>query len=87
MELAIRVQFLDKAVCHSLCANALEKGINPYLLSIYRLIVQQTKAHNVGEGKTEFKPTVLCLKIKLTVTSCSWWRSWVNTYMCIPGKI
>ena len=30
-----RVQVLDEAVCISLCTNALEKDINPSLLSLY----------------------------------------------------
>ena len=31
MELTTRVQILDKAICISLCANTLRKGMNPSL--------------------------------------------------------
>ena len=33
MELAIRVQFLDEAICVSLCVNVLGKGMNQSFLS------------------------------------------------------
>ena len=32
MELATQVQILDEAVCISLCADTLRKGMNPFVL-------------------------------------------------------
>ena len=62
MELAIWDQILDKAVCVSLYANALEKGMNPFVLP-----PPMSKATNQGRKKkpSEFKPALLHLKIDL----------------------
>ena len=56
MESAIQVQTLDDAVCVSLYVHALEKGINPSLLSL--IIIEEQiglfsfgMATNVGEEK------------------------------------
>ena len=67
MEYVTRVQILDEAVYVSLCANALRKGMNPYVLfpvidkwldRLDCLVLIKQKSLRI----TEFKPTLLHLK-------------------------
>ena len=87
MESVTRVQILDEAVCISLCANSLEKSMNPCVfspaISKYQgtwdssaLVRQQVwKKEN-----SKFKPAVLYLKIDLVSHPTCIKRVWVNIH-------
>ena len=66
----IQVQNLDKAVCISLYANVLQKGMNSFLLP--SALVQQPI---LRKENFDFKPASLCLKFWPHVATCLQWRS------------
>ena len=67
MKLATWVQILDKAICLSLCDNALEKGMNPSVFPPpMGVIVEQTG----------FFMVVMLFKISLSIIEMERLRNW-----------
>ena len=68
MESATQVQILDKAICISLCTNALGKGMNQSVPSQLCAddradwILQLWLSNEPTKRRTEFKPALLHLK-------------------------
>ena len=75
MDMVTQVQIPDEAVCFSLCTNALSKRhesiFSPLQWKINRVdsALYTWYGNQSREGKTEFKPDVLHLKISC-ITSC-----------------
>ena len=88
MILATQILSQYWADCVLFHVNAIEKGMNPFLLTqlwVYSKVDRDlTKVNQPKEMKIEFRLAILHLKID-SVASCLSWRSWVNTYQQVSS--